>query len=37
MFFGLFFPVFYLQLNAVSHGIDENFAFYSVSALALPN
>jgi hypothetical protein len=29
-FLGLFFPVFYLQLDAVLHGVDKNVAFYSV-------
>jgi hypothetical protein len=28
---GFYFPIFYLQLDAVTHGIDETFAFYSVS------
>ncbi|KAH6901201.1 monocarboxylate permease [Coprinopsis sp. MPI-PUGE-AT-0042] len=29
-FLGLFFPVFYLQLNAITHGVDKQFAFYAV-------
>ncbi|KIY46378.1 MFS general substrate transporter, partial [Fistulina hepatica ATCC 64428] len=32
-FFGLFYPIFYLQLNAVSHGVDESLAFYALSVL----
>ncbi|RXW23621.1 hypothetical protein EST38_g2227 [Candolleomyces aberdarensis] len=32
-FFALFFPVFYLQLNAITHGVDRNIAFYSLSIL----
>ncbi|KAJ2931043.1 hypothetical protein H1R20_g6047, partial [Candolleomyces eurysporus] len=32
-FFALFFPVFYLQLNAITHGVDKNIAFYSLSIL----
>ncbi|KAJ7438742.1 MFS general substrate transporter, partial [Mycena latifolia] len=27
---GFYFPIFYLQLDAVTHGIDETFAFYSL-------
>ncbi|KAJ7065707.1 MFS general substrate transporter [Mycena amicta] len=27
---GLYFPLFYFQLDAVTHGIDEQFAFYSL-------
>ena len=27
---GFYFPIFYLQLDAVNHGIDVNFSFYSV-------
>ncbi|KAJ7049343.1 MFS general substrate transporter [Mycena amicta] len=27
---GLYFPVFFLQLDAVKHGIDQKFAFYSL-------
>jgi len=30
---GHFFPVFYLQLDAVLHGVDKEFAFYSLSLL----
>ncbi|EDR10644.1 uncharacterized protein LACBIDRAFT_325441 [Laccaria bicolor S238N-H82] len=33
-FLGLFFPVFYLQLDAVLHGVDNNAAFYSLSVLS---
>ncbi|KIM38501.1 hypothetical protein M413DRAFT_242415 [Hebeloma cylindrosporum] len=32
-FMGLFFPVFYLQLNAITHGVDRKFAFYALSIL----
>ncbi|KAG2017460.1 monocarboxylate permease [Coprinopsis cinerea AmutBmut pab1-1] len=32
-FLGLFFPVFYLQLNAITHGVDKKFAFYALSIL----
>jgi MCP family monocarboxylic acid transporter-like MFS transporter 10 len=27
---GIFFPIFFLQLYAVSHGVDEQFALYCV-------
>lgn len=27
---GLYFPLFFIQLDAAKHGLDENFAFYSV-------
>lgn len=27
----IFFPVFYIQLDAVEHGVSSSFAFYSVS------
>jgi hypothetical protein len=30
MMFGIYFPVFYLQLYAVTHGVDWQFAFYCV-------
>ncbi|KAH8110879.1 major facilitator superfamily domain-containing protein [Phellopilus nigrolimitatus] len=30
---GLFFPIFYLQLDASLHGVESNFAFYSISIL----
>lgn len=30
-FLGGYFPLFYLQLSAVTHGIDPTLAFYSVS------
>ncbi|KAF8653629.1 hypothetical protein AX16_003781 [Volvariella volvacea WC 439] len=33
IFFGLFYPIFYLQLNAITHGVDRNFAFYSLPIL----
>ncbi|KAF9524187.1 major facilitator superfamily domain-containing protein [Crepidotus variabilis] len=33
VFFGLFYPVFSLQLMAVKHGVDSKFAFYAVSIL----
>jgi MCP family monocarboxylic acid transporter-like MFS transporter 10 len=29
-FLGLFYPFFYLQLNAVTHHVDKKFAFYAV-------
>ncbi|KAF9043327.1 MFS general substrate transporter [Panaeolus papilionaceus] len=32
-FLGLFFSVFYIQLDAVLHGVSEDFAFYSLSIL----
>ncbi|KAF8148677.1 MFS general substrate transporter [Crassisporium funariophilum] len=32
-FLGLFFAVFYLQLYAIQHGVDTNFAFYALSIL----
>lgn len=31
---GLFYPIFYIQLDAVKHGVDSNFAFYSVCQLS---
>jgi len=31
-FLGLFFPVFYLQLDAIKHGVDKDFSFYAVSS-----
>jgi hypothetical protein len=34
-FLGLFFPVFYLQLDAISHGIGAKLALYSVSTIFL--
>lgn len=34
VFFGLFYPVFYLQLDAITHGVEQNFAFYSVRSLS---
>ncbi|KAJ7578598.1 MFS general substrate transporter [Mycena floridula] len=30
---GFFFPFFFLQLDAVQHGIDENLAFYTLAIL----
>ncbi|KAI5118374.1 hypothetical protein M0805_008702 [Coniferiporia weirii] len=30
---GLFFPIFYLQLDATVHGVNSNFAFYSLPIL----
>ncbi|RDX47107.1 MFS general substrate transporter [Lentinus brumalis] len=30
---GFYFPLFYLQLDAVRHGVDEGFAFYSLVIL----
>ena len=33
---GLFFPIFFLQLDAITHNLDPNFAFYSVRAPPLP-
>ncbi|KAL0959327.1 hypothetical protein HGRIS_014588 [Hohenbuehelia grisea] len=33
VFWGLFFPYFYLQLFAVLHGIDPQLAFYSITVL----
>jgi hypothetical protein len=27
---GFYFPLFYLQLDAISHGINKNFSFYAV-------
>jgi len=32
-FFGLFYPYFFLQLNAITHHVDKDFAFYVVSIL----
>ncbi|KAF8868817.1 MFS general substrate transporter [Gymnopilus junonius] len=31
--FGFYFPLIYLQLYAVEHGIDSNLAFYSIATL----
>ena len=28
-----YFPIFYLQLDAISHGLSQRFAFYSVRAI----
>ncbi|KDR79869.1 hypothetical protein GALMADRAFT_241975 [Galerina marginata CBS 339.88] len=33
VFLGLFYPIFYLQLSAITHGVNRNFAFYSISIL----
>ncbi|KAF9531192.1 major facilitator superfamily domain-containing protein [Crepidotus variabilis] len=33
LFFGLFYPVFNVQLNAVTHGVDRNVALYTTSIL----
>ncbi|TDL20275.1 MFS general substrate transporter [Rickenella mellea] len=30
---GLFFPIFYLQLDAIKHSLDPKFAFYSLSIM----
>ena len=30
MLAGLYFPIFFLQLNAVMNGIDPSLAFYTV-------
>jgi MFS transporter, MCT family, solute carrier family 16 (monocarboxylic acid transporters), member 10 len=29
--FGLFFPQFYIQLDAIEHGVDQTFAFYTIA------
>ncbi|KIJ54706.1 hypothetical protein M422DRAFT_24608 [Sphaerobolus stellatus SS14] len=31
--FGYYFPVFYLQLDAIQHGLSQNFAFYALVIL----
>jgi hypothetical protein len=31
--FGLYFPIFYLQLDSIKHGIDMQFSFYSLVIL----
>lgn len=28
---GLFFPLFYIQVDAVSHNLNQTFSFYTVS------
>ncbi|KIY43864.1 MFS general substrate transporter [Fistulina hepatica ATCC 64428] len=33
LFLGFFYPVFYLQLHAVSQGVDSDLAFYAISIL----
>ena len=30
---GFYFPLFYIQLDAVQHGLDKTFSFYSVIGL----
>ncbi|KAI0079018.1 MFS general substrate transporter [Panus rudis PR-1116 ss-1] len=30
---GFYYPIFYLQLNSISHGLDTTFAFYSIVIL----
>ncbi|KAG1837274.1 hypothetical protein DFJ58DRAFT_148706 [Suillus subalutaceus] len=30
---GILFPVFYLQLDSIKHGIDVHFSFYSLAIL----
>jgi hypothetical protein len=32
---GFYFPVFFLQLNAVKNGLPSDFAFYTVNSLIL--
>lgn len=32
VFAGLYFPIFFVQLNAIKNGIDPELAFYTVSA-----
>jgi len=31
--FGLFFPIFYMQIYAIRHNIDNNLAFYSIAII----
>ncbi|KAF8624710.1 hypothetical protein AX17_007041 [Amanita inopinata Kibby_2008] len=33
VFCGLYFPIFYLQLDAMTHHVDKRFAFYALSIL----
>ncbi|KAJ3805190.1 MFS general substrate transporter [Lentinula lateritia] len=33
----LFYPIFFIQLDGITHGLDPNFAFYSVSILQATN
>lgn len=33
IFFGLFYPIFSIQLTAVKHGVDTKLAFYAVCLL----
>ncbi|KAF9011756.1 hypothetical protein BDQ17DRAFT_1344765 [Cyathus striatus] len=30
---GIFFPLFFIQLDAITHGVDERLAFYAISIL----
>ncbi|KAJ3572830.1 hypothetical protein NP233_g2822 [Leucocoprinus birnbaumii] len=33
MLIGLYFPIFFIQLNSVTHGVDANLALYTVSII----
>ena len=33
---GFFFPFFYIQLDAVKHGLSESFSFYAVRCPLIP-
>ena len=33
---GFYFPLFYIQLDALTHGLNETFSFYSVPSPSLP-
>ncbi|KAG7451286.1 MFS general substrate transporter [Guyanagaster necrorhizus] len=33
LFLGVYFPTFYLQLNATEHGVNENLAFHTIAVL----
>ncbi|KAK0219063.1 MFS general substrate transporter [Armillaria fumosa] len=33
LFLGVYFPTFYLQLDAIGHGVNENLAFYTIALL----
>ena len=33
---GLYYPIFFLQLNAIKNGMDPHLAFYTVSLSFLP-
>ena len=35
VFIGFFYPIYYLQLMAIEHGLSSSFAFYSVSHLVI--